>query len=81
MPKLMLTLKLDPKQASFPNVMRRFGLTADEIDQDFGVVKISIDENLYAVLVDEAAVSKVSGRKGVKGPYANPKIEPFGPPK
>jgi hypothetical protein len=81
MSKLMMTLHLDPKEASLAAVKRKLGLQAGEIDEEFGVVPIDPDANLFTVLVEEGVVTKVQGQEGVRGPFANPKIEPFGPPK
>lgn len=80
MPKHLLTLRLDPTEANLAAVKRKLNLKDDEIDPNFGIVSISPADHLYAILVDEAAEAKVQGSEGVKGPYSNPKIEPFGPP-
>lgn len=79
MAKYMITLRLDPAEANLAAVSRKLNLN-NEIDPNFGVVSINPAENLYAILVDEAAATKLQGREGVKGPYSNPKIEPYGPP-
>jgi hypothetical protein len=81
MPKQMLTLTLPPEEATLSQVRRRLNLSADEIDSEFGVVLIDPKRNLYTILVEEEAVHKVSGRPEVKGPFSNPRIEPFGPPR
>ena len=80
MPKVMVTLKLDPEQASLAEVRRLLDLGEGEIDTGFGVVNISPGEHLYTVLVDEAAAARVQGAEQVEGVYGNPRIEPFGPP-
>jgi hypothetical protein len=80
MTKVMVTLKLDPKQASLAQVRRLLGLAADEVDRGFGVVNISPREHLYTILVEEAAAARVRDAAPVQGVYANPRIEPFGPP-
>jgi hypothetical protein len=80
MAKSMMTLRLDPTEANVASVKAKFGLRDDEIDSTFGVVCIDPAQNLYTILVDETTGAKLAGREGVSGPYANPKIEPFGPP-
>ena len=30
---------------------------------------------------EESVAAKLQGHEGVAGPFSNPKIEPFGPPK
>jgi hypothetical protein len=76
----MLTLTRDPSRASLEAVQEDLGLDAADIDRDFGVVEIDPDEHLYAILVEESAAQRASGQEGVEGPYADPPIEPFGPP-
>ena len=63
-------------------VMERFGLQADEVDRDFGVIETDPAEHLYTILIEESAASKVSDGDDweISGPYSNPRIEPFGPP-
>lgn len=80
MSKLMLTVKLDPDRATAKDARERLGLAEEELDADFGVVNIDPEQGLYAVLVDEQTAERLSGEKGVEGPFANPPIEPFGPP-
>jgi hypothetical protein len=80
MAKLLLTVTRDPSQASLGAVKRDLGLGDDEIDHDFGVVSIDPKGNRYAILVEDRAAERVGGKQGVDGPFANPPIEPFGPP-
>jgi hypothetical protein len=81
MSKVMVTLKLDPEHASVSDVRQSLDIAPNEIDDDFGVIEVSPDQNLYAILVDPETASRVQGVEGVSGPFSNPKIEPFGPPK
>ena len=80
MAKVMVTLRLDPEQASLPEVRRLLGLAPEEVDPSFGVVNISPAEHLYTILVDEAAAARVGDADQVEGVFSNPRIEPFGPP-
>jgi len=81
MAMMMLTIELEPSEASLRAVRRKLQLEDYQIDANFGVVRLSPDGNQYAIMVDEDVVSRVTRKKGVKGPFANPRIEPFGPPK
>ena len=80
MARVLVTLKLDPKQATINQVIRSYKLAQSEIDKEYGIVNISPDEHLYVALIDEKAAQRLHGAKGMRGAYSNPKIEPFGPP-
>lgn len=58
------------------------GVAAAEMDRGFGVVVLDPQKGLYAVQVHEAAIKErpASDAGGqAKGPFSNPRIEPFGP--
>jgi hypothetical protein len=74
--KVMVTLELEPGQASLDEVRRLLGLAEHELDADFGVVNISPKEHLYTILVDPDAAERVRGAEPVRGVFANPRIEP-----
>jgi hypothetical protein len=80
MARVMVTLRLDPGQATLPEVRRLLGLAEEEVDPGFGVVNISPAERLYTILVDERAAARVAGAAEVEGVFGNPRIEPFEPP-
>ncbi len=79
MSKQMLTLRLHPAEATLPKICKKLNLSAEEVDSDFGVVNIDPKKDLYTILVEEEAASRISGSPGVEGPFSNPKIEPLGP--
>lgn len=81
MSKVMVTLKLDPDDASVDHARDLLGIDDAAIDHDFGVIAVSPDDNLYTVLVDEGAAKDMQTGDGIAGPFSNPRIEPFGPPK
>ena len=80
MPRVMVTLRLAPEQATLDEVRRLLGLAPEEVDPGFGVVNISPAEHLYTILVDEAAAGRIADAEPVEGVYGNPRVEPFGPP-
>jgi hypothetical protein len=86
-PTVMLTVKLPPERATLDEARKRLGLSEDEIDPKFGLVPLDPAEGTYAVLVSAEAGARAAASAGdrgdagdVGGPYANPPIEPFGPP-
>ena len=83
-PTVMLTVKLPAEDATLGEARRRLGLDDDEVDEEFGLVLLDPAEELYAVLVSADAGARAAaasgGAGGTGGPYANPPIEPFGPP-
>ena len=80
MAHLLLTCRLASTEATIESAARCLGVDADAIDPGFGVVLIDPADGKYAVMVDEEVVERAVNRDGVEGPFANPKIEPFGPP-
>jgi hypothetical protein len=79
MPRVMVTLRLDPARATLPKVLGLLGLAPEEVDPGFGVVPIDPAEHLYTILVDQAAAARVAGAPQVEGVFGNPRIEPLGP--
>lgn len=81
MPTRMVTLHLDPTEATLPKVLAKLGLAPHEVDPSFGLVELDAGKRLYAILADESVAAKIEGHASVRGEFSNPKIETFGPPK
>lgn len=77
----MLTVKLEPAEATPAKVAEKLHLSVADLDPAFGVVELDRDQQLYAILVDERIATGLENQDGVVGSYSNPRIEPFGPPK
>jgi hypothetical protein len=82
MGKVMMSFD-SPTAPTVDEVKRRFGLRDDDLDATFGVIEVDPKTHTYTILVDEAAAARIASRPDWKGsgPYSNPKIAPFGPPK
>ncbi|MQS14699.1 hypothetical protein F7Q99_21140 [Streptomyces kaniharaensis] len=78
---LLMTVAL-PRGATMQHALDKLGLSAEEIDQEYGLVSLDPSRGLYVLLVAESAAARIRdhGQSGeYSGPFANPKIEPFGP--
>jgi hypothetical protein len=60
MPRVMVTLRLDPGQATLPEVRELLGPAPEEVDPAFGLVNIGPAEHLSTILVDEPAATRVA---------------------
>ena len=83
MAEVLITVRL-PAPATLEAAMRRLDLTEDEVDTAYGLVPVDPDKNLYVLRVTEDAGRRVGGHDGGEtgdGPYSDPPIEPYGPPR
>ncbi|WP_310741880.1 hypothetical protein [Microbispora sp. H13382] len=84
MAEVLITVRL-PAPATLEAAMRRLDLAEDEVDTAYGLVPVDPDRDLYVLRVTEDAGRRVgdSGGAGVAdgGPYSDPPIEPYGPPR
>jgi hypothetical protein len=82
----MLQFKHEGKIPSIDEVRGLFNLETDEIDKQFGVIATDPIEGLYTVLIVAKASERVQAVLATRpvepseGIFANPRIEPFGPP-
>jgi len=86
MAKLLFNVTWDQGKPTIEQVAARYGFDPTEIDAKFGVIEIDPEEHLYTILVDREAAERVRGERGPEGaeregPFANPPVQPFGPPK
>ena len=73
----MVTLKLDPSQATLDQVRDLLHLGAEELDVTFGLVSVSPADGLYAILVDDDVARRLEGSEVVIGSFADPTIGPL----
>ncbi len=77
----MVTLTSPRGAPTLEDIERQFGLSPDDVDRQFGVVEVDDLAHEYTILVEESAVPRIHSteRWRVVGPFANPRIAPFGP--
>lgn len=86
MQTVMLQFKHKGPAPSVDEVRKLFNLDVGEIDVQFGVIATDPTEDLYTVLVVAKASKRIEAvlatrpRDPAEGIFANPRIEPFGPP-
>ena len=86
MQTVMLQFKHEGLAPLASEVCQLFDLTPDEIDYDFGVIATDPTDGIYTVLVAVDASSRIEDVLAkrpdhpAEGIFANPRIEPFGPP-
>jgi hypothetical protein len=83
MPKVMLTLRSPAGAPSLAAIRDRYGLRPEDLDERFGVVAVDPADHAYTILVERDAAARIVPGEGweVEGPFSNPRIEPFGPPR
>lgn len=86
MQTVMLQFKHHGSAPSVDEVCRLFDLKSDEIEFEFGVIATDPAEGIYTVLIAANASKRVEAvlaarpHDPAEGIFANPRIEPFGPP-
>lgn len=83
MPKVMVTIRAPEGPPTLAALRARYGLTDDDVDTKFGVVAVDPTEHVYTILVEPSAAARITPGAGweIEGPFSNPKIAPFGPPR
>jgi hypothetical protein len=76
MPTRMVTLRLEPDEATLPRVLAKYGLALHEVDPEFGVVEIDPVQQLHVILVDENVAAKLAGSAGIQAPSPTQGSEP-----
>jgi hypothetical protein len=79
MSKVMFNIQWEGQAPTLAQVRKKLSLKTADLDESFGVVAVDPKNNTYTILVEHAAIVKLTKSKapGVSGPYANPKIGPF----
>jgi hypothetical protein len=77
---LLVTVRLPPG-ATLAQAMDHLGLVEEEVDTGYGLVPIDPAQGLYVLRATEAAARRIDPAAESGGPYSDPPIEPYGPPR
>ncbi|MGC5016376.1 hypothetical protein ACLQ2R_36910 [Streptosporangium sp. DT93] len=78
---VLITVRL-PSGATLAQALRHLALPEEEVDIGYGLVlidSVAPGQGLYGLRVSEGAADR-TGLAPDGGPYADPRIEPYGPP-
>jgi hypothetical protein len=81
MEKVILQFRQAGDEPTLAEVAARFGLTMQEVDQQYGVIATDPDAGLYTVLIDSKAGGKAQSKLDARGAapdegvFSNPRIE------
>lgn len=78
-PFVLVTVTL-PRGARLQDAIRTYGLAPEEVDESYGLVLVDPEQGTHVLMVTEDTAARITGAAGARGPFANPKIEPYGPP-
>jgi hypothetical protein len=78
---VLMTVECAGPSPRLEDAAHALGVPVSSLDAAFGIVPIDPSKNLCAVQVLASAVPKPKEKGGFKGPFANPRIETYGPPK
>jgi len=79
---MLYTISFDRGEPTLADASRLLGVEESQLDVAFGVRLIDPNKHLYAVQARDAEASQVKSKgSGVQGPFSNPGISDFGPPK
>ena len=77
----LMTIQSDHGPPTLEAAARQLGVDVTAIDAQFGVIPIDPTQGLYSVQVAPAASGRGSGQEPYRGPFSNPRIDTFGPPR
>lgn len=74
----MITFTWPGSAPSDADVKARYAIADDEMDASFGVILLDPVEELYVVLVDQSAATRIQGTAPDVQVYGDVAIQPFG---
>ena len=83
MTKMLINITWKEGEPTVDQICEKYGIDPQAIDDDFGVIEIDPEANLYTLLVDQTAAQLARKALGedetnFEGPFSNARIEPFG---
>jgi hypothetical protein len=72
---ILLKLKLRPRSARLGTLKRRYHLTAEDVDEEFGVRQVA--PGVYAVRVSDAAAKVIVKADATAQVQSDPTVGPF----
>jgi hypothetical protein len=79
--KAIMTVQSENGPPTLEAAARQLGVVMEAVDASYGVVPIDPKRGLYSVQVDAALLPNESPTdEPYRGPFSNPRIEPFGRP-
>jgi hypothetical protein len=76
-----MTVRSQDGPPTVEDAARQLGVPVAAVDRTFGVVTIDPKQGLYSVQVDAAHLPPEQAADEFSGPFSNPRIESFGPPR
>lgn len=79
--KVMMTLEGCSGAPSLAEAAERLHVSVEALDESFGVILVDPARGVFTVRVERSALeARGPAEEGVKGPYSDPRIGPFGRP-
>jgi hypothetical protein len=76
----LMTVRGTDRAPTLAEAAAQLGVTVDDMDASFGVIAIDPAKGLYSVQVRADRLQTQESTQPYRGPFSNPRIEPFGPP-
>jgi hypothetical protein len=78
----LMTVRGTDQAPSLADAAAQLGVAAEDLDGSFGVVPIDPANGLYSVQVrSDRLPAQTESSQPYRGPFSNPRIDTFGPPK
>jgi hypothetical protein len=76
-----MSIRWPGRPPTLEEIEERFGIDPDGVDRRFGVVEVDPDDHLFTLRLEAAEAAKLGSGQGAEGPFSDPEIAAFGPPR